>query len=478
MRRFATLVAESVRAPTRPTARRPAPRGAPAAPHRHGRRGLRGNDVLAIFGINALLVVVMWVRHGGLDNLGAPGDLLTATGQITALAGTYAALVQIVLMSRNPWLESLFGMRRLARWHRVLGFATVVLICAHVVFTTAGYALGDHTSAAHEAWTLVSTYPWMLMATAGTALLVLIAVTSVRAARQRLRHETWHFVHLYAYLAIALSFGHQLAVGSDFSDDPVARGYWVALYAGVIASVVAFRVVAPLRLSRHHDLRVERVVEEAPGVVSIYVGGRDLAAFPARAGQYFLWRFMTGDRWWHAHPFSLSAPPNGDHLRLTVRAVGEHTHTVGRLKPGTRVVVEGPYGVFTARRRNRPRVLLVAGGIGITPLRAMLDEMPRGKGAVTLLYRARSWEDVIFREELETLVREHGGTVHYIVGRRGAEVHADPFAPRFIRQAVPDVQQRDVFICGPASMEEAVQRSLEHLGVPRSQIHREHFAYL
>ena len=470
-------MANTVTAPpgSRNTARPTAPRRAPAAPRGWG---LRRSDVVAIFGINALLVVVMWLRHGGLHTLGSPGATLTATGQITALLGTYAALVQITLMSRSPWLESMFGMRGLAQWHRWLGFGTVVLICAHVAFTTIGYALGDHSSLTHEAWTLVSTYPWMLMATAATALLVVVAVTSLRAARQRLRHETWHFVHLYAYLAIALSFGHQLAVGSDFSNDPVARGYWVALYAAVIVSVLAFRVIAPLRLSLRHGLRVDRVVEEAPGVVSVYVTGRDLHELPARAGQYFLWRFMTGDGWWHAHPFSLSAPPNGDYLRVTVRAVGEHTHTVSRLTPGTRVIVEGPYGVFTASRRTRPRVLLVAGGIGITPLRALLDEMPRGKGAVTLLYRARTWNDVIFREELDELVREHGGAVHYIVGRRGVDVHADPFAPRFLRQAVPDVQQRDVFLCGPTSMEDAVQRSLENLGVPARQIHREHFAYL
>jgi predicted ferric reductase len=468
-------VANTVSTPTRRPARPTAPRRTPAAPRAWG---VRRGDVVAIFGINLLLVVVMWLRHGGLDNLGSQGALLTAVGQITALVGTYAALVQITLMSRSPWLERLFGMRPLAQWHRWLGFATVVLICAHVVFTTVGYALGDGSSVPREAWTLVSTYPWMLMATAGTALLVAIALTSLRAARRRLRHETWHFVHLYAYLAIALAFGHQMAVGSDLSNDPVARGYWVALYIAVIVSVLAFRVIAPLRVSLRHDLRVDRVVQEAPGVVSVYVGGRDLHDLPARAGQHFLWRFMTGDGWWHAHPFSLSAPPDGNHLRITVRAVGEHTHSLRRLKAGTRVVVEGPYGVFTALRRTRPRVLLVAGGIGITPLRAMLDEMPRGKGAVTLLYRARSWDDVIFRDELDALVGEHGGVVHYIVGRRGVDVHAEPFAPRFLRQAVPDVQQRDVFLCGPASLEDAVQRSLESLGVPPRQIHREHFAYL
>jgi predicted ferric reductase len=440
---------------------------------------LRAGDIIAIVAINGALVIGMWVRHGGLNQLASPSAKFTAAGQITALVGTYAALVQVLLMARSPWLEQRFGMDGLAQWHRWLGFTVTVLISAHVLFTTIGYALGDGRSIASEGWALLTTYPYMLMATAATGLLILVAVTSIRLMRRRLSYETWRFLHLYAYLAIALAFGHELAVGSDLVDDPVARWYWIALYAAVGICVLAFRVGHPLRLSLRHQLRVERVVPEAPGVVSVYVAGRHLEQLPARAGQYFRWRFLTRDGWWRTHPFSLSAPPNGQYLRLTVKGVGDGSHDLQTLHPGIRVAVEGPYGLFTALRQTRSKVLLVAGGIGITPLRALIEEIPPRKDGITLIYRARSWEDVVFRAELDSLIRDRRGTIHYLIGRRGSlELPEDPLSVQTLRRLVPDLESRDAFICGPASMMRRMQLVLRQAGLPDTQIHFERFALL
>ena len=441
--------------------------------------GLRPLDVGWAVGANTVLIVGMWVRHGGADGLTSATAQLTAAGQLTALLGTYAALVQIVLMTRSPWLEQLYGMDRLAHWHRWLGFSCTIAISAHVVFTTAGYALGDGRSFAAETWTLIATFPYVLMATVGTVFLIMVAVTSLRLARRRLRYETWHFIHLSAYLAIALSFGHVLAVGTDFSKDPVARGYWIALYALVVALILVFRVGHPVGLAIRHRLRVAEVVAEAPGVASVYVIGRNLDQLRARAGQYFTWRFFAGNGMWRAHPFSLSAAPNGEYLRLTVKRVGDGSADVHRLQPGTRVAVEGPYGLFTTLRRRHPRTLLIAGGIGITPVRALLEELPAGKGATVVLYRVSSWEQVIFRSELEDLAKAKQATLHYLVGQRGTgELAEDPLSPRALRRLVPDVVQREVFVCGPGGMMLELHQTLQEMGVPDSQIHYERFALL
>ncbi len=440
---------------------------------------IRSGDVAVVIGLNAVVILGMWIRHGALDVLGSPAADLTALGQLTALLGTYAALMQIVLMSRSPWLDQLFGMDRLAHWHRVLGFSCVSLICAHVVLTTVGYAVGDGSSVAAETGTLLTTYPYVLMATVGTGLLIMVAVTSVRIARRRLQYETWHFIHFYAYLAIALSFGHVLAVGTDFSNDGVARAYWIALYATVAALVLLFRFGQPLRLALRHRLRVHSVVPEGPGVASIYVTGRNLQLLAARAGQYFNWRFLAREGWWRAHPFSLSAAPNGTYLRLTVKNVGDGSAAIHQLKPGTRVAVEGPYGTFTTVKRGPRRVLLIAGGIGITPIRALLEELHSTKGSVVLLYRARSWDEVIFKDELDQLLQERRGTLHYLVGRRGAEgIGGDPLSPHALRRLVPDIQHRDVFICGSADMMQSLHQSLDKLQVPGDQVHYERFALL
>ncbi|MGD1053298.1 MAG: ferredoxin reductase family protein [Candidatus Dormibacteria bacterium] len=439
---------------------------------------LRQADVLLIVAGNAVLIVGMWVRHGQFPSLTHPAAVLTGAGQISALLAVYCALVQVVLMSRSPWLDDLFGIDRISGWHRWLGFATLYLICAHVVLTTAGYAMTDGRSFLAQTWVFLTTYPYMLMAYVSVGLFILVAVTSVRAARRHLSHQTWHFIHLYVYLAIALGFGHQLAVGTDFVNDPVAVGYWIALYAVAAVLIVSFRLVMPARMALRHRLRVHHVVAESPDVLSVYIAGRDLARLPMRAGQFFMFRFLTREQWWRVHPFSLSAAPNGQYLRITVKQVGDFTRSLVQLRPGTRVILEGPRGIFTSVGRRRPRALLIAGGIGITPLRALIEEIPQRKNSIALLYRASSWSDVIFKAELDQLVGARGGVIHYIVGRRGQGVHPEPFAPRFLAASVPDLRDRDVFVCGPREMVDAVLASLRALRVPAAQIHCERFAFL
>jgi predicted ferric reductase len=438
---------------------------------------IRASDVVTALVGNGLLIAAMWVRHGGLGELGTTAGIVTAGGQLTALFGTYLVLIELILMSRSPWLEQLFGMDRLAAAHRWVGFGAVWLLVGHGALTTVGYALGDGSGIVDEAWTLATTYPFVLWAVAGMALFVAVAVSSVRAVRLQLSYETWHGIHLYAYLAVALTFAHQLVVGADFLDDPVARLYWIGLYVATAATIVAFRFGQPIRLSLRHRLHVANVVREGPGVVSVYLAGRDLDQLAIRSGQYLICRFLTRDGWWRGHPFSISAAPNGEWLRITVKDLGDDTRRLQGIGVGTPVYIEGPYGALTAARRTRPRVLLIAGGIGITPLRALLEELPARPGQLTLIYRARQVEDLVFRSELDAIARTNGAVVHYVVGRRGVDLAVDPLGPGPLSELVPDLDRRDVYLCGPVPMMESLRRTLRVLGVPAARIHAERFAY-
>ena len=440
---------------------------------------LRPSDLVAILGANALLLVLMWLRHGGWGTLTGSGwaGLLTGLGEVAALVGTYGALIQLVLMARIPWFEQLLGLDGLATWHRVTGFTTVSLILSHVLLTTAGYALSDSASFTAEFGKLVSSYPFMVVATAATGVFIVVAVTSMRWARRRLEHETWHFIHLYVYLAIVLAFGHELATGADFAGDPVAVAYWVALYVVAFGAILGFRVIAPLRFSLRHRLRVAGTVRETEDVVSIYLEGRDLEDFRARGGQYFLWRFLTPRSWWRAHPFSLSAAPNQHWLRITVKDVGTGSREVHSIAPGTRVMVEGPYGRFTALPARRSRVALIAGGIGITPVRSLLEELPAGKGDIVIVYRASRPQDVVFEAELGELAQQRKAALHLLIGRR-SEFKRDPLSAAALKELIPDIKQRDVYVCGPPGMLATVERSLDSIGLPRARLHAERFALL
>ena len=443
-------------------------------PLRTPRVNLTGWDLGALACANAAVIVGLWWRSGGISDVHGVADALTSAGRLLGLLGAYCALVQLLLLARVPALERALGFDRLAIWHRRNGKACLYLVLGHVVLILAGYAATEHAALTREALRLETNYPGVLPATLGFALLVVVAVSSFVIARRRLRYETWYFVHLYAYLAVALAFSHQLATGTDFLADPVARGYWYALYLVTLGALVVFRVLAPAARAVYHDLRVDDVEAEGPGVVSLRLRGRRLHRLGARPGQFFLFRFLTHDRWWEAHPFSLSAAPDGRSLRITVKALGDFTARAAQIKPGTRAIAEGPYGAFTEAARKHRRVAYIAGGVGITPVRALLEE---ARGDIVVVYRIAAGSDAIFRDELRRLVTERGARLHYVVGD-----HRDPAArhllgPLHLRALVPDIAERDVYVCGPEGMVDATLVSLRDAGVPRSHIHAERFAF-
>lgn len=428
----------------------------------------------ALVALNAVWATDLFVLGHGFDGLTAPGGLLIALGRLTGLYGALALAVQLVLVARLPWLETRLGMDRLTAWHRWGGFWVLWLTLAHLVFITLGYAARDGSPVLGELGTLVFDTEDVGKATIATVLLVAVGVTSARLARRRMRYESWHAVHLATYVAVVLGFLHQVTLGQDFIGSPVGRLYWWSLYGFALGAVAATRVLLPVLRNLRHQLRVVSVVRESPDVVTIWIGGRDLHRLPAHAGQFFLWRF--GSRWWEAHPFSLSAMPDGRYLRITVKALGDGSAWLQRVRPGTRVFAEGPYGAFTARRRTRRQVLLIAGGVGVTPIRALLEEFARRRDDVTVIYRAGA--QPVLAEELRELARWCGARLHILHGPSTvAEPLGPVLGPQHLAALVPDAWRRDVYVCGPPGMTEAVRRTLAQLGVPAEQVHTERFAF-
>jgi predicted ferric reductase len=322
---------------------------------------------------------------------------------------------------------------------------------------------------------LLTSYPDVLMATVALGLLLVVGTVSARAARRRLSYETWHFIHLYTYLAIALAFAHQFSTGADFTDGRV-RILWSVLYIVVAALLVWYRVCVPLRAAFRHRLRVARVIRESPNVVSIYIAGRQLDGLGAVSGQFFRWRFLTRELWWAANPYSLSAAPAHGQLRITVKVTGRHSAALKRLRPGTRVFAEGPYGSFTAARRRRRRVVLIGAGIGVTPLRALFESLPGNPGEITLVYRGSSVDDLVLRREIDTIAAARGANVHYLVGRR-QRARIEPLSAPGLVQLMPWLRDSDIYLCGPDQLMASLRTGLRKLGVPGRQIHSESFVF-
>src|SRR5438045_176418 len=228
-------------------------------------------------------------------------------------------------------------------------------------------------------------FPGMIIATIGTVLLIAVACSSYAIARRHLNYELWYAVHFTAYAAIALAFFHEVPAGNEPVHNPrQARYVWDAPCAAA-ALVIWYRLLLPIVQNWRYRLKITEIAEEGPGVWSVRISGRGVSRYGARAGQFFFWRFLTRGFWYTQHPFSISEAPKGDSFRITVKALGDHTAKFGRLEVGARVLAEGPFGVFTSDTRTRDQVLLIAGGIGITPVRAVLEEF---RGDVVTVYPA------------------------------------------------------------------------------------------
>jgi predicted ferric reductase len=305
---------------------------------------------------------------------------------------------------------------------------------------------------------------------------VTVVLSSLAVVRHRLPYEEWYLIHLSVYAGILLAYFHQVWTGNEFAAHPIQRDYWYALYVLVVAVLVGFRVLAPAIGFWRYRLRVVEVRHESPRVVSIYMEGRGLQRLRARGGNFFLWRFLTGSRWWQAHPFSLSAAPQARSLRITVKNVGDYTKLIGELTPGTRVLVEGPFGTFAPVPGNPRGAVLIAGGIGITPLRAMLDDLIADGRAVTLIHRVRDEEDLVLRDELASYETNGKLVVLNVIGPRSAPGGEDLLGARHLADLVPDIAEREVFLCGPPAMMRHVIAGLAALGLPRRRIHSVRFA--
>lgn len=435
---------------------------------------VRPAAVFAVIVAGAVATVGLWWQN--TLTIAGLGDWLTNAGRITGLLAGYAMVVLLALMARIPALERGVGTDRLARWHAMGGRYAVWLIVSHGLLIIWGYAVTAHTDVVTQTGTLVMSYPDVLMATVAGLLMVGVGIVSARAARRRMRYETWHYLHFYTYLAVALAFAHQFATGAEFVDNLAARVWWSAMYVIVAVLLIWYRFLAPVRATLRHRLRVANIRREAPGVVSVYVTGSRLHELRAEPGQFFRWRFLTRDLWWTANPYSLSAPVNNRFLRITVKDLGEHSRSLARLRRGTRVVAEGPYGAFTAHRRTRRKVLLLGGGVGITPLRTLFETLPADPGDLTLIYRSSHPVDIVFRRELDAIAADRAARVHYVIGQRSALRH-DPLGAARLLALVPDLREHDVYLCGPTGMTEAVLAALRSAGVRRRHIHDESFAF-
>ena len=437
------------------------------------RKRIIGDQAFLLTGLGLGFTLTVQITTLTAGDFADPYAIITTLSRFFALTGSYLSIIGLLLIARIPPVENALGHDRLVVWHRKTMPYALYMITAHVLLVALGYAGSEGIVVGREVWEMVTTYPWMLPAFAGFILLIMAGVTSYKSVRNQITYETWWVIHLYTYLGVALAFMHQILTGGMFIGHPLNRAYWIGLYIAVVIAIVTWRIAIPVIRSFKHRLRLSKIQVEGPGVVSLYISGVKLSELNAQGGQFFNWRFLTKDKWHESHPFSLSAAPTDTELRFTVKALGDSSSQIAAIPLGTRVVIEGPYGIFTRdMARQFKHVTLIGGGVGITPLRAIIDEIPETT-SIDVLFRARSEVDLVLKQELDELSRSRHINVHYLVGSRSDypinEFSIKKYAPRFA--------DSDVYVCGPESLIDDVINACKSAGIPKNRVHHEAFLY-
>lgn len=423
--------------------------------------------------------VALYLAYGGMSSWNSFGGVVTGLGIIAGLIGSDFVLVMLVLAARVPVIDRTIGHDRAVATHRQLGKPALYLLLAHGGLLLIGYGATTGIDPIAEIGPMLA-LPDMPLAFIGTALFILVVVTSLVAVRRKFSYEGWHLVHLLSYLAVIFALPHQFSDSGMLAAGTWQRAYWIALYVIALAAIVFYRFLKPIAASFRHGITVAGTTIEAPGVVSIHLRGRRLRELRSQGGQFLIWRFWTGKTWWHSHPISLSAMPSDRTARITVRGLGAGSIRIGRIPVGTPVSIEGPYGIFSDVARTSPRLAIVAAGIGVTPVRALLESARIAPGEATVLLRASDENETYLWDEMGEIAAAKGATLYTSIGHRartGSTWLAERDARRGVtlRSVFPELAGSDLYLCGPSSWLDSVEAEARALGVPEHQIHAERF---
>jgi predicted ferric reductase len=383
--------------------------------------------------------------------------------------------LQFVITARINRIEASYGIDILLQFHRFTSIAAFFFVLIHPIVLFIDQP---------ETLQLLNFFEAPLraqLAVLGTLAFIALVVTTIWRKPLRIPYEPWRLSHtILSVLAVGLGLGHALLVGNYLG--LFWKGIlWAAIAITALWLIVYVRLIKPWLMTRRPYL-VEEVIPQRGNVSTLALRPWGHDGFKFQPGQFAWITLNITPLSMREHPFSMSS--SGEHperIEFGIKALGDFTSRIKDVKPGTKAYLDGPYGVFTIDRyEDAAGFVLIAGGIGITPMKSILvTAAERGDDRPYLLiYANKTWDDITYREELETLKEKLNLTIVYVLREppedwSGETGYVDK---DLLDRYIPKRRgTRQYFICAAPRMMDQVERALHNLNVPVTNVHMEHF---
>lgn len=453
-------------------------------------RGLQRIGILALGGLPLGVFAGAWLWHRWDRLFDGWGYFCGALGNLFALLGLSLAVVMVCLGARPRWIERRFGLDRMLRLHQVMGPVVVGFLMVHAFLRTLKVSLVSEEVWRWDFLTTLSYQNWTETALSGARIaLALVIGTSALAklGRYFLPFHLWKIPHLLLYAAVALGFSHSIIVGDDMLHFP-----YVLVWAGLLlfflwTATQRFRYIGSRRqlfsgvlvnsTPETHDTKTLRV---APKAGSALIEER-------LPGQFAVIRYKRIHGYSQPRPFTISAPPASNDLTFTIKQTGRFTRKLHKLREGSSILCEGPYGVFVPDLERERNLVLIAGGVGITPFLSIIRHIQLQKLEIrtTLIWANKARKDCIAGEELAGMATQGLFKLVHVFSREAPGKEAPGQGPvytetghidRGILKKYIEPPGASYYLCGPPAMQDFVLRELKAgLGVQPKQVKRELF---
>jgi predicted ferric reductase len=426
---------------------------------------------IGVYLLITLLPLLVLLFYAPPDGRGFWTELSVASGFI----GLAMIALQFALTARINCIEASYGVDIILQFHRYISLVAFSLILIHplILFFT-------------EPGTLqllnIFEAPWRAKnAVASTTALILLVITSIWRKALKIPYEFWRVLHgILAVTIIALGLAHALGV-SYYLSLFWKSVLWSAIALFALWLLVYTRLIKPWLMTKKPYL-VEEVIPQRGNVWTLALRSQGHNGMQFQPGQFAWITLDISPFRMREHPFSMSSSAlNSERLEFSIKALGDFTNTIKDIQPGTKAYLDGPYGVFTSDRYpDSAGFVLIAGGIGITPMMSMLVTAVERQDyrPFLLIYASQAWTDITFREQLDELKTQLNLTIIYVIKEsledwKGETGHVDR---QLLEKYIPlHRSTRQYFICAAPVMMDAVEAALHDLEVPITNIHMEHF---